>query len=129
MSITINGNLDNLERDMRSIPITATRDMVKTVRDGIKVGRTVARDNAKRTARSHGKHYPNAITSEMTSVSPGGSISGEYGPDSARPQGGMSFEFGSRNQPPHLDLAKSADLIGPAFAQEVSRLPSGWFWL
>jgi hypothetical protein len=30
------------------------------------------------------------------------------------PQGGMSFEFGSRNQPPHLDLNRSADIIGSA---------------
>jgi hypothetical protein len=55
-------------------------------------------------------------------------IQGEYGPDIAHPQGGMSFEGGSRNQPPHNDLAKSADLIGPAFQGEVHRLPDKWFW-
>jgi hypothetical protein len=58
----------------------------------------------------------------------GNTVSGEYGPDAAMPQGGMSFEFGSRNQKPHLDLAKSADVIGPALAQEVRGLADQWFW-
>lgn len=120
-----------LERDMRAIPPKATRDMRATVRQGLITGNSLARDNAKRSSGKHGKHYPKAISWEMHgTVSFGGvnGISGEYGPDIARPQGGMSFEFGSRNQKPHLDLAKSADLIGPAFAQEVHNLPDGWFW-
>jgi hypothetical protein len=54
--------------------------------------------------------------------------SGEYGPDIARPQGGMSFEYGSRNQPPHLDLARSADLIGPSTVGEVGRMVDRLFW-
>jgi hypothetical protein len=29
------------------------------------------------------------------------------------PQGGMSFEYGSRNQPPHLDGLHALDTIGP----------------
>jgi hypothetical protein len=40
----------------------------------------------------------------------------------------MSFEFGSRNQPPHLDLAKSADLAGPMFARDVAKVAARWFW-
>jgi len=91
------------------------------VRDGLKVGTTLAKANAKRTAGDHGKHYPASITSEMHSGLGlfGNTISGEYGPDVARPQGGMSFEFGSRNQPPHLDLARSADVVGPSFERSV----------
>ncbi len=123
--------IDDLASDMAGIARGARRDMVKVVREGIKVGATVARDNAKRTAGEHGKHYPRSITSEMHGIVEfGGSagISGEYGPDPALPQGGMSFEGGSRNQPPHNDLAKSFDLIAPAFAGEVSRTVDGWFW-
>ena len=37
--------------------------------------------------------------------------------DVAKPQGDMSFERGSRNQPPHLDLNRSADVIGPQLGQ------------
>lgn len=130
-NIRVTHDIDDLANDMASIARGARKDMVDVVREGIRVGASVARDNAKRTAGAHGKHYPKSITSEMHGiVSFGGAagISGEYGPDSAKPQGGMSFERGSRNQPPHLDLARSADLIGPSFGQEVSRLPGKWFW-
>jgi hypothetical protein len=77
--------------------------------------------NATETSGEHGKHYPSSITSE-TKLSTG--ILVETGPDSSMPQGGMGrgFEFGSRNQPPHLDgirampiaearLARGADAV------------------
>jgi hypothetical protein len=59
-------------------------------------------DNARETSGEHGKHYPNSITSE-TRLALG--IYVETGPDSSMKQGGMGrgFEFGSQNQPPHLD--------------------------
>jgi hypothetical protein len=40
----------------------------------------------------------------------------------------MSFEYGSRNQPPHLDLNKSADLIGPQLAKDAGNLLDSLFW-
>lgn len=123
MYVHFTHHIDDLADDCRQIAVTCKKDMRATVREGIKVGGNVARDNARRTAGTHGKHYPKAITWEMT-----GALEGEYGPDSAMPQGGMSFEGGSRNQPAHLDIAKSADLIGPTFAQEVRALPARWFW-
>lgn len=60
------------------------------------------RHNAEATAGEHGKHYPASITSE-TRLALG--ILVETGPDSSKPQGrmGRGFEFGSENQPPHLD--------------------------
>lgn len=84
------------------------------VRDSARKGTTAARGYAKVSAGAHGKHYHKAITAE-----PHGPLAYEYGPDSARPQGGMSFDGGSRNQPPHNDLAKSLDLIRPAFYRSV----------
>ena len=59
--------------------------------------------NARATSGEHGKHYPDAITTENRFA--GFSIENETGPESGRPQGGMGpgFEFGSQNQPPHLD--------------------------
>lgn len=125
--IAIHG-IDDLAGDMRRIATKAPVDLTRVVREGARVGADVARQNARRTAGRHGKHYPKSITSEMRTSLFGGTYSAEYGPDASRPQGRMSFEFGSRNQPPHLDLAKSADLIGPAFAQEVGRTVEGWFW-
>lgn len=120
----------DLTRDLSRLPARSIRDMKATVREGVIVGNTVAKDNARRTAGRHGKHYPKAFTWEMSSFYGfgGGNIVGEYGPVIDRPQGGMSFEGGSRNQPPHNDLAKSADLIGPVFQREVRALPDRWFW-
>lgn len=64
------------------------------------------RQNAVATSGKHGKHYPKSITAEMKI---GTSITAEIGPESSKPQGrmGRGFEFGSKNQPPHLDGARA----------------------
>lgn len=129
MRIRVIHGIDDLAGDLKRIPQLARRDMRDVVRQAAIVGNTVARDNARRSAGRHGKHYPRSFTWEMRgSLFGGAGFIAEYGPDATRRQGGMSFEFGSRNQPPHLDLAKSADLIGPTFAQEVRGKMDGWFW-
>lgn len=131
MSIRVTHTLDDFERDQRELVTRSRRDMRAVVRDGLRAGNAVAKDNAKRSAGRHGKHYHRAFSWEMhTSLFGAGAatISGEYGPDIAKPQGDMSFERGSRNQPPHLDLARSADLIGASYAQEARALPDRWFW-
>lgn len=121
-------DLDDLEADLREIVRKVPGDLTRTVREGAKVGNVVARDFARESSGSHGKHYPRAFSSEMVARGVFGMYAAEYGPDASKPQGGMSFEDGSRNQPPHNDLAKSADLMGPALAGEVHRLTGGWFW-
>lgn len=129
--VRVRHHIDLLAEDMAGIPVRARKDMRATVREGVKVGNSLAVDFAKRSEGSHGKWYHRAFSTEMRPTFEGfgtAIISGEYGPDISKPQGGMSFEFGSRNQKPHLDLARSADIIGPAFAGEVSRLPDRWFW-
>ena len=79
-------------------------------------GKTLAqewRSNASVTSGAHGKHYPNAITSELLfGVT---QIVAEVGPETHRKQGGMGpgFEFGSRNQPPHLDGLRALDVVQP----------------
>jgi hypothetical protein len=130
VKIVVHDHLGTWVADYNNIVRRAPRDMKAVVREGIKTGNSVARDFARVSAGRHGKRYPNAITAEMKPTFEGfgtAIYSGEYGPDIAKPQGGMSFEFGSRNQKPHLDLARSADLIAPAFAQEVRLLPDRWF--
>ena len=65
------------------------------------------REHATATSGAHGKHYPSSITYETKTVGPL-VVQSVVGPESERPQGGMSFEFGSRNQPPHLSGQRAA---------------------
>lgn len=75
------------------------------------------RDNARKTAGRHGKHYPKSITHERI----GDEAAYEVGPDSALPQGGMGagFEWGSVNQSPHLDMTQAIVPVGPGFEASV----------
>ncbi len=91
-----------------------------------KVVEAAWRNNAIVTSGVHGKHYPNSIDSELTfGVT---AITVEVGPNAAKPQGSMGrgFEYGSQNQPPHLDGARAlADNEGPierAFDQAMNSL-------
>lgn len=72
--------------------------------------------NARETSGAHGKFYPDSIDSE-THVALG--IEVKIGPNSGKKQGGMGrgFEFGSVNQPPHLDGARAL----PAAEQRLER--------
>ena len=107
MAVRIYHSLDDLERDMKTIATTFKPRAAEQVRDVAKDGNKVGRSNARRSSGAHGKHYPKSFTWEMT-----GATSAVYGPDAGRKQGGMSFEHGSRNQPPHHDIARAADIHG-----------------
>lgn len=130
--ISVTHGIGDLAADLRTIARKAPGELSGVVRSNIRAGNGLAKGYAKQSAGRHGKLYHRAFSAEMRSVagfSGGVSIySGEYGPDSAMPQGGMSFEGGSRNQPPHNDLAKSADITGPAFAHDVGRKADSLFW-
>lgn len=127
-SVRVTHGIGDLSRDMARIPAKAAKDMVGAVRDGVRVGGLLARENAKRSSGTHGKHYPKAITWDRSVRGAFGVYLSEYGPELGRPQGEMSFEFGSRNQKPHLDLARSADIVGPALAREIREKSEDWFW-
>lgn len=132
MRISVRSSLGSFAKDCVTASTICRREMRGVVSEGVRVGNSVAKDNARRTAGAHGKHYPNAFTSEMhglaSSLAGGNLYSGEYGPDASRPQGDMEFEWGSRNQEPHLDLNKSADLVGPAMPREAQARLDLVFW-
>ena len=67
------------------------------------------RRNAVETSGEHGRHYPNSIDAELVFDLSG--ISVDVGPNNAKKQGrmGRGFEFGSINQPPHLDGLRALD--------------------
>lgn len=128
MRVVVYGGTADLAADLTKISKTLPVALRGVIKEGIRVGNSVAKDNAVLTARRHGKHYPDSFTAEMHLGTPPNFYSGEYGPDASKPQGNMSFEYGSRNQPPHLDLAKSADLIGPAVPREALDRVDKAFW-
>lgn len=75
--------------------------------------------NARETAGVHGKHYPASITAELAlTVS---SVAVDVGPEAGLPQGSMGrgFEFGSRNQPPHLDGLRALDVVQAPAEQAI----------
>lgn len=76
------------------------------------VGQAFAKEwaaNARETSGEHGRHYPDSIDSEL--VFDFGGVSVDVGPNRDKKQGSMGrgFEFGSENQPPHLDGLRALD--------------------
>lgn len=84
------------------------------------------RSNAVATSGTHGKHYPKSISAELRFST---NLEVEIGPDSGKKQGSMGrgFEFGSVNQPPHLDGAKAMDTMQPLAEQWAMAAIDGVF--
>lgn len=109
-------DLRALAVDLGHIGARTTAAMFGVFREGGADLRDQWRSNARATSGEHGKHYPDSITME-TRVST--SIEVEVGPDPRLPQGGMSFEFGSVKQPPHLDGQRAADTVIPRIERRI----------
>lgn len=130
MGVRVVHTIGDLESDFRKMAAQAPIELRKVVRKNAIEGNRLAKSYAKASAGKHGKHYHRAFTWEMDSYYGfgGGNITAEYGPQIDRPQGGMSFEHGSRNQKPHLDLNRSADVIAWQFGPNVLYAAHNLFW-
>ncbi|MFF4417091.1 hypothetical protein ACFYY8_31610 [Streptosporangium sp. NPDC001559] len=97
----------------------ATNKAFAVVKDHAIDLRNAWRDNARSSSGRHGKHYPKSITAEQ--IPHNGAIEWEVGPETRLPQGGMGrgFEYGSANQPPHLDGAQAAAHVEPQFVKAL----------
>jgi len=96
----------DLARDLGKAPVKVAAELYTVYKaEGVAFAADWAA-NARETSGAHGKYYPDSIDSE-TRVAFG--IEVEIGPNSAKKQGSMGrgFEFGSVNQPPHLDGARA----------------------
>lgn len=99
-------------------------DVAPVLRTVIQVGMAEMKDAWKQAAREssgvHGKWYPESITYETRILAT--EIYGEVGPDSGKLQGSMGrgFEYGSRNQPPHLDGLRTIETAAPALEARFS---------
>lgn len=135
MRVTVTHTLRDFEDDQRAVARRADRDMKACVRDGARAGNEIAKAYAreKNPPGSHSRLYPGTFAAAPVrsfSGFGGSAYSAEYGP-LARGQGILApiLENGDRSEnAPQMNLARSADRIGPSFAQEVRRLPDGWFW-
>lgn len=111
-------DLDRLLEDLEALPDRLVKNQIPAVREARDRLRKEWRSNARKTAPPHGKLYPRAITADRVTVH-GLRLETEVGPDADKPQGGMSFELGSKNQPPHLDGMTAARNEEDRFAKGV----------
>lgn len=133
--IRVTHSIDDLASDLRTIAVKAPVEFKAVVRKNAREGSALARRFASQQHSMNSRydiHYPRSITWDHPrayyGTGGGGNITAEYGPDPARPQGGMSFEHGSRNQKPHLDLNRSADVIAWTFGANVLHAADKLFW-
>ncbi len=104
----------------------AEREATNKAYGAVKGSAMKLRDQWKRNARAssgtHGRRYPKAITAEQIPLV--GAIEWEVGPESLMPQGGMGkgFEYGSVNQPPHLDGAQAVTKVEPLFVAALEKI-------
>ena len=107
MGVHVVHSLGDLERDLREVATQFKPLAAAEVRDVAKDGNSAAKRSARQSSGRHGKHHPKAFSAERKTP-----LMWEWGPDASMPQGDMSFERGSRNQPPHHDIAHAADIHG-----------------
>jgi len=105
-----------LAADLPSLPPRMVKPIDGVFKSGAEAIEKTWRENAEETAGAHGKHYPKSIDHERLL---GTSLAFEIGPNPAKKQGRMSFEMGSRNQPPHLDGQKAADVEVPRVERNI----------
>lgn len=118
MRLKVTHTLDDLETDLKGIAAKSRTQLRGDVRDGIKVGKDLSRGFAKAKAGPHGKNFYKRINAEMNRGLGlfGNTISGEFGPDGSPKSEfvGAGFRSGTNN-----DLARAADIVGPALLRSV----------
>lgn len=121
MRISVRGGVGDLADDLAAIPAKAAPRLVGAVKRNVNQGNALARTFARESSGPHGKNYYKRITAEMT-----GTYEGEYGPTGDVV--GNAVGAGWRSGPPNTDLPRSADIIGPKFADDVGDAIDGLFW-
>ena len=134
MKVSVSHSLDGLERDQREILRRAPGELRNVVVEGIRAGNELAKGYArtKNGPKSTARKYPGTFRTEIHGAARLAAVSiysGEYGPV-AQGQGQLAhiLEQGKGNNAPQNNLARSTDIIGPAFAKETRDLLDGWFW-
>lgn len=120
-------SIDDLGDDLRAIAKRVRPEMRGVVRDGVRVGTMLAKQYAREKAGPHGKRYYKRINGQMNPGLGlfGNTISGEYGPTGVPKSEfvGVGFRSGT-----NTDLARTTDVVGPAFSKSVRDQIDEWFW-
>lgn len=124
--ISVTHSIGDLAADLHTIARVAPGELAKVVRSNLRDGNRLAKQYARAAnpPRSHAQQYPSKFLAEMTTPH-----RGEYGPV-AEGQGQLAaiLEQGEGHNAPQNNLAKSTDIIGPAFAHDVGRKADSLFW-
>lgn len=115
----ITSNALQVAAEFAAIDKLSFAGVVKAVQSTAEDLRDQWRTNATATAGVHGKHYPKSINYKMKPSLT--AVIAEIEPTAGMAQAGMSFEYGSVNQPPHLDGQRALDQIGPDLPRRIER--------
>lgn len=107
-SVSISTNGATVAADFARIGPRVTRRLITIVAEAAADVRDEWKANATESSGAHGVHYPKSIR-----WYPEGPLSAVIHPAEGMKQAGMSFEFGSRNQPAHLDGQRALDILAP----------------
>lgn len=112
--------LEALAADLGKVPASVAKDAQRVVSRGALNIKNDWRERATKSAGAHGRHYPLSIGYELRAGL--GGPSAEVGPDASKPQGSMGrgFEFGSINQPPHMDFLAATEAEAPRFEKALA---------
>lgn len=108
-----------LAQDLAAAPERTRADVTRLIRRGVRTGRDRARELFRGQVRQlYLPHYAGAITHEVSG------LSGEFGPESSRQQGGMGrgVEFGSMNHGPIAHMMPAADELERSLPDDMAEL-------
>lgn len=119
-TVRVTHSIDDLASDLAAIPARMVAEGSKVVAKNVRAGTRLSQKIAKAEAGPHGKDYYKRIDGEMT-----GLLEGEFGPWGPPKSRfvGVSGSAGAMR-----DLDKTADILGPRFADEAGAMLDGLFW-
>jgi hypothetical protein len=128
--VRVQHTIGDLAADLSRIPVTfnakAPKVVAKVAREGNRIAKGFAQDQHTMNS-SIDVPYHKSFTAEQL-----GPTLWEYGPiDDGIKHGGSQatgYEFGSRNQPAHLDLARSRDIVSYRLGEAAESLIDRLFW-
>lgn len=120
MRVIVIGSVEDLERDLRAVPVKAAVEFARVVRSNTERGNLAAQAIARGRSGPHGRLYYKRLTWEMR-----GPFSGEYGPtgDVVGNAVGAGWRHGG-----NTDLEASLDIIRPKFLKDIDDALGKVFW-